>query len=70
MPDGVSCSVSNCSFWKEGNNCAATSISVDIDQHASASFREEFAADDLGLYHQDVANQSSATCCQTFKPKE
>ncbi|MUT66695.1 DUF1540 domain-containing protein [Paenibacillus sp. NEAU-GSW1] len=68
MPNGVNCSVSNCSFWKEGNNCGAEAISIDIDQHAG--FKEEFAADDLGLYHQDHAVQSSATCCDTFKPKK
>ncbi len=70
MPKGVSCSVANCGFWKEGNNCGAAEITIDIDQHAKASFNEEFAGDDLGLYHQDQAEQSAATCCHTFKPKE
>ncbi|MFD1955907.1 DUF1540 domain-containing protein [Paenibacillus thailandensis] len=70
MPEGVSCSVSNCTYWKEGNACGADRISVDIDQHASPDFFEEFAADDLGLDHQDQATQSSVTCCYTFKPKE
>ncbi|NIK67553.1 MULTISPECIES: DUF1540 domain-containing protein [unclassified Paenibacillus] len=68
MPKGVTCSVSNCTFWKEGNNCGADAISVEIDQHAD--FNEEFGADDLGLYHQDQATTSPATCCHTFKPKE
>ncbi|WP_168119285.1 DUF1540 domain-containing protein [Paenibacillus sp. HB172176] len=70
MPKGVTCSVANCSFWKEGNNCGANEIMIDIDQHSSASFKEEFAGDDLGLYHQDQATASAATCCHTFKPKE
>ncbi|QAY66285.1 DUF1540 domain-containing protein [Paenibacillus protaetiae] len=70
MPQGVSCSVSNCTFWKEGNACSADKISVDIDQHADQHFYEEFASDDLGLQHQDQALKSSATCCFTFKPKE
>ena len=70
MPKGVSCSVANCSFWKEGNNCGANAINIEIDQHAGAHFNEEFAGDDLGLYHQDQAEQSKATCCLTFKPKE
>ena len=70
MPKGVTCSVANCSFWKEGNNCVANEIAIDIDQHASKSFKEEFAGDDLGLFHQDEAKQSAATCCHTFKPKE
>ncbi|MFX3633653.1 MAG: DUF1540 domain-containing protein [Candidatus Pristimantibacillus sp.] len=69
MPNGVTCSVSNCTFWKQGNNCNADAISIDIDQHASANFDEEFA-DQLGELHQDHAAKSSATCCHTFKPKE
>lgn len=70
MPKGVSCSVSNCTFWDEGNRCGAKEIMIDIDQHANKSFDNEFAADDLGLYHQDQATESAATCCHTFKPKE
>ena len=69
MPKGVSCSVANCSFWKEGNNCGASAINIEIDQHATVNLNEEFA-DDLGLFHQDQAEQSKATCCLTFKPKE
>jgi len=68
MPKGVSCSVANCSFWKEGNHCNADVISIDIDRHAS--FDAEFAAEEFGKLHQDEAAQSSATCCHTFKPKE
>jgi len=70
MPKGVSCSVANCTFWEEGNRCAAKEILIDIDQHAKASLDTEFAADDLGLYHQDQATDAAATCCHTFKPKE
>ncbi|WP_424766211.1 DUF1540 domain-containing protein [Paenibacillus sp. sgz302251] len=70
MPKGVSCSVANCGFWKEGNNCSADEINIEIDQHAGAHFNEEFAGDHLGLFHEDEAEQSAATCCQTFKPKE
>jgi hypothetical protein len=70
MPNGVTCSVANCSFWKEGNNCGASEISIDIDQHAGSGHNAEFAQDELGLLHQDQATQSAATCCQTFKPKE
>ncbi|MGG4143155.1 DUF1540 domain-containing protein [Paenibacillus algorifonticola] len=69
MPKGVSCSVSNCTFWSEGNNCAADSIAIDIDQHASSDYGSEFAAEELGLQHQDQAAQSSATCCHTFKAR-
>lgn len=70
MPQGVICSVANCNYWKEGNLCAAKEIEIEIDQHSSPGFKEEYAADDLGLYHQDHASKSAATCCLTFKPKE
>ncbi|MEK3881598.1 DUF1540 domain-containing protein [Paenibacillus sp. PL2-23] len=70
MPNGVTCSVSNCSFWKEGNQCAASQIQIEIDQHSGGSFQTEFAGDELGLFHQDLATESAATCCHTFKPKE
>jgi len=70
MPQGVACSVANCSYWAEGNRCKAAEIMIEIDQHSSRHFNEEFAGDDLGLFHQDEALQSSATCCLTFKPKE
>ncbi len=70
MPNGVTCSVANCNFWKEGNKCAASEISIDIDQHAGAGYSAEFADEELGQLHEDQAADSAATCCQTFKPKE
>lgn len=70
MPKGVACSVANCNFWEEGNNCGAKEIKVEIDRHAGVHFNEEFAGDELGLFHKDQANQSAGTCCLTFKPKE
>ncbi|WP_282941492.1 DUF1540 domain-containing protein [Paenibacillus sp. RC67] len=67
MPD-VKCSVSNCNFWAEGNQCAAKSIMIDIDQHAQASFDSEFANDFED--HQDQASSVRNTCCHTFEPKK
>jgi len=70
MPDGVKCSVSNCSFWGQGNNCNADQIMIDIDKHAHQPLDTEFAHGELGADHQDHAKDSSVTCCHTFKPKE
>ncbi|MCS7463447.1 DUF1540 domain-containing protein [Paenibacillus doosanensis] len=67
MPD-VKCSVSNCTFWAEGNNCAANSIMIEVDEHAHADFSSEFAEDFQG--HQDKAADVRSTCCHTFKPKK
>ncbi|AJY76341.1 DUF1540 domain-containing protein [Paenibacillus beijingensis] len=69
MPNGVKCSVSNCTFWDEGNRCGASHINIEIDGHAYANISEEFG-EELGSGHKDRANESAATCCHTFKPKE
>ena len=70
MPEGVKCSVSNCSYWAHGNRCAADEIMVDVDKHALADYGSEFADEGLGVDHKDEAADSSVTCCHTFKPKE
>ncbi|MFD0672047.1 DUF1540 domain-containing protein [Cohnella sp. GCM10027633] len=68
MPNGVLCSVSNCSFWSQGNRCAAKEIAIEVDSHANHRWDEEFA-EEFAL-HQDHAKTSSVTCCLTFQPKE
>ncbi|WP_308638881.1 DUF1540 domain-containing protein [Paenibacillus silvisoli] len=70
MPNGVSCSVANCAFWKEGNRCNAAKIEIDIDSHATKEFGTEFAEEGFGGGHQDHASKKAATCCHTFKAKE
>ncbi|QRG66108.1 DUF1540 domain-containing protein [Brevibacillus choshinensis] len=67
MPQ-VKCSVANCEYWAQGNLCSADEIMVEIDAHASADYKTEFAAENDS--HQDKANTSSETCCLTFKPKQ
>ncbi len=68
MPE-VKCSVANCTYWSEGNNCKANAIMIDIDQHAGAQFNAEFAGESYDTEHQDKASKSSATCCHTFELK-
>ncbi|TJY43404.1 DUF1540 domain-containing protein [Cohnella pontilimi] len=68
MPKGVACSVSNCTFWNQGNQCGAAEIAVEIDAHSTNSFKEEFGEDFFSA-HQDSASASSVTCCLTFQPK-
>jgi hypothetical protein len=68
VPKGVACSVSNCSFWNQGNQCGAEEITVEIDAHSSINLNEEFGEDFLDT-HQDSALASSVTCCLTFRPK-
>lgn len=69
MPKGVSCSVSNCSFWKENNLCGANNIQIEIDSHSTEKFSEEFSQELVGVVHQDHAKKSKETCCLTFKPR-
>ncbi len=42
---------------------------IDIDQHASAHYDTEFAEDGLSSNHKDLAENSSVTCCHTFRPQ-
>jgi hypothetical protein len=65
----VKCSVSNCTFWKEGNSCGADSIMIDVDSHANVDYNAEFAGEQFDTAHQDVAKAVSSTCCHTFKAK-
>lgn len=65
----VKCSVSNCVYYKQGNNCGADLIMVEVDKHANMNFNEEFAGETFDSEHQDQAKSSSKTCCHTFKPK-
>jgi len=70
MPQGVACSVSNCSYWAEGNRCAAQDIAIEIDAHSARGTGGEEFADELFGGHRDSADRSSATCCLTFRPKD
>lgn len=63
----VKCSVSNCSYWGEQNVCKAEQILIEIDKHASVKYSEEYGSEHFGD-HKDEAEDSSATCCLTFKP--
>lgn len=66
----VKCSVSNCHYWGAQNLCKADLIMIDIDSHAFAHYKEEFAGEGFDITHQDAAKSSKSTCCHTFKPKE
>ncbi|MEO3947421.1 DUF1540 domain-containing protein [Gorillibacterium sp. CAU 1737] len=66
----VKCSVANCQYWGQGNNCQADAIMIEIDQHADAKFDAEFAGESFDSEHKDHAANSANTCCHTFKPKK
>ncbi len=69
MPQ-VKCSVSNCDYWSTDNRCSADLIMIDIDKHAGADYKAEFAGEVYDTEHQDHAEHAKETCCHTFKPKQ
>lgn len=69
MPQ-VKCSVANCEYWSQGNNCSADVIMIEIDKHANAQFKSEFAGETFDTDHTDRAGNTKETCCHTFKPKQ
>jgi hypothetical protein len=64
----VSCAISNCTFYGEGNVCTAKKIMVEIDQHAR--YDTEMSSELGEKNHTDEATTSAHTCCKTFKPKK
>jgi hypothetical protein len=65
----VKCSVSNCAYYKEGNNCGADLIMIEVDKHSKMDYDTEFAGEGFDTEHQDAAKTSATTCCHTFNPK-
>ncbi|WP_338469415.1 DUF1540 domain-containing protein [Niallia sp. XMNu-256] len=64
----VKCSVSNCVFHAKGNVCGADKITIDMDY--SSKYDTEFS-NELGFERKtEEANESSETCCKTFKQKK
>jgi hypothetical protein len=63
----VSCAISNCTYYGEGNVCTAEKIMVELDNHSR--YDTEMSSELSEKNHQDNAINSAATCCKTFKPK-
>jgi hypothetical protein len=66
----VKCSVANCNYWSQGNNCAADVVMIEVDKHANAQFNAEFAGESFDSNHQDQAVKVKDTCCHTFEQKK
>lgn len=63
----VNCSISNCTFHAKGNICGADKIKIDMGNQSK--YDTEFSQEFDFKSRTEVANQSSDTCCKTFKPK-
>ncbi|QWG26789.1 DUF1540 domain-containing protein [Bacillus mycoides] len=70
MPE-VKCSVSNCSFWGQGNLCQASAIVVQPDAQEAGQI-ESSSYTSAALTNETLESSvttSVETCCHTFKPK-
>ncbi|WP_156576611.1 DUF1540 domain-containing protein [Bacillus luti] len=70
MPE-VKCSVSNCSFWGQGNFCQASAIVVQPDAEEAGSNTNDLYTGAV-LTNETLESSvttSVETCCHTFKPK-
>ncbi|QWG49062.1 DUF1540 domain-containing protein [Bacillus mycoides] len=69
MPE-VKCSVSNCSFWGQGNLCQASAIVVQPDAQEAGQI-ENSSYTNATLTNETLESSvttSVETCCHTFKP--
>jgi hypothetical protein len=62
----VKCSVANCEYWEQGNNCVAETIMIEINAHANKSLPEGSGPEQYDTEHQDAASGVIDTCCHTF----
>jgi|GEM_PF-4957850 len=67
MP-AVKCSVANCYYHVDNNECKANSILVDIEQHANDNYDMEIGTINQEN-HSDFAQNKQDTICHTFKEK-
>jgi len=73
----VRCTVSNCTYWYEGNRCSAETILV-ISDAAIARMGQPGARlhgggkhdQEIGEIGQTPARVSTETCCYTFRPRD
>ncbi len=63
----VKCSVANCSFHGDNNDCHADAIMIDIAQHANEHFDQEIGTIEVDEKHIDYAKSRVDTLCHTFK---
>ncbi|HLT59092.1 MAG: DUF1540 domain-containing protein [Limnochordales bacterium] len=66
MPE-VRCTVSNCSYWDEGNLCSAEAILVISDDALARISKHD---EEIGEIGHTPARVSKETCCYTFRPRQ
>jgi hypothetical protein len=66
----VKCSVANCEYWEQGNNCSAEVIMIEINAHADRHQPEHKGGEEYDSRHRDIAAGIIDTCCQTFEERK
>ncbi|UUZ82268.1 DUF1540 domain-containing protein [Paenibacillus sp. P26] len=66
----VKCSVANCAYWEEGNNCSAEVIMIEVDAHADKPQPQHKGGEGYDSRHHDTASGITDTCCQTFAERK
>ncbi|SDD18324.1 protein of unknown function [Paenibacillus sp. UNCCL117] len=62
----VKCSIANCEYWEQGNNCSAEVIMIEVNAHADKSEPQTRHGQAYDSEHRDEAEGVADTCCHTF----
>ncbi|MGE5577074.1 MAG: DUF1540 domain-containing protein [Syntrophothermus sp.] len=65
----IRCSVNNCHYWAQGNDCHASEILVTSDAFGSAE-PDSFDAPEASTANPTPATTCMETCCKTFVRKD
>lgn len=65
----VNCSVNNCHYWAQGNECVASEILITSDQFG-ADQPDSWDAPQSARTLVSPVDSCMETCCKTFVPKD
>ncbi|WP_217563386.1 DUF1540 domain-containing protein, partial [Paenibacillus sp. GbtcB18] len=65
----VKCSIANCEYWEQVNNCSAEVIMIEVNAHSNKPQPQEREGLPYVPGHQDSAGGITDTCCQTFEER-
>ncbi|MDF2958272.1 MAG: hypothetical protein K0S39_7 [Paenibacillus sp.] len=66
----VKCSIANCEYWEQGNNCSAEVIMIEVNAHAGRPQPQHKGGEGYDSHHRDNAAGVIDTCCQTFEERK
>ncbi|WP_159881900.1 DUF1540 domain-containing protein [Paenibacillus puerhi] len=65
----VKCSIANCEYWEQGNNCNAEVIMIEVNAHANKPEPQAEHGQSYDTRHRDSASNVTDTCCHTFSER-